>query len=230
MIVTGTAPVKIESSDRFLSATSVGALQTTPQVTPAAQQVTPVTQPVVTSQSVAAVTQPVVTSQPAVTVTQPVVTSQPVVAVAQPVVTSQPAVTVTQPVVTSQPAVTVTQPVITPQPVAAVTQPVAVSQPVALAGAVHTPVQVRLVPAISIAADSSYRLQVGSFRVARNAVDAFDRLKNAGLTPNYERYTDDSNVEYYRVVIAGVKGSNVQATADKIGAAGFREAIIREEN
>jgi len=233
MIVTGTAPVKIESSDRFLSATSVGSLQTTPQVTPAAAQVLPQTTSQPVPQAAPQVTPvqvvtPVITSVPQVVVPA---AATPVVTVTQPVVVSQPVVTVTQPVVTSQPVVTVTQPVVASQPIVAVTQPIVASQPVAVqAGVIHSPVQVRLVPAVSIVPGNSYRLQIGSFRVARNAVDAFDRLKNAGLTPNYERYTDESNVEYYRVVIAGVKGSDVQSTAEKIGAAGFREAIIREEN
>jgi len=73
-------------------------------------------------------------------------------------------------------------------------------------------------------------LQVGSFRVARNAVDAFERLKNAGLNPAYERFTDRANVDYFRVVLAGVPGADVQSVAEKLRVSGFWEAIIREEN
>jgi rare lipoprotein A len=69
-----------------------------------------------------------------------------------------------------------------------------------------------------------YRLQVGSFKVARNAVEAFDKLKNAGLQPAYERFG-----EYFRVVLAGVPASAVPSTAEKILAAGFQEALVREE-
>ncbi|MCL2765010.1 MAG: septal ring lytic transglycosylase RlpA family protein [Treponema sp.] len=90
--------------------------------------------------------------------------------------------------------------------------------------------QLKLTPELSIAPNKNYRFQVGSFRNARNAVDAFDRLKNSGLNPAYERFTNSDNIEYYRVVIAGVSGVSVQSTAEKISAAGFREAIIREEN
>lgn len=80
-------------------------------------------------------------------------------------------------------------------------------------------------PAISPAPNKVYRLQVGSYKVARNAVDAFERLKNAGLNPAYER-----NGEYFRVVLAGIRGSEVQSITEKLGIAGFREALIREEH
>lgn len=81
-----------------------------------------------------------------------------------------------------------------------------------------------LKPAISPVANKRYRLQVGSYRIARNAVEAFERLKNAGLNPAYER-----NGEFFRVVLAGVRGEEVQFTIEKIGSAGFQEALIREE-
>jgi len=90
--------------------------------------------------------------------------------------------------------------------------------------------QIRLTPELSIASNRNYRFQVGSFRNARNAVEAFDRLKNSGLNPAYERFTNSENVEFYRVVVAGVRGDDVQITTERISAAGFREAIIREEN
>jgi rare lipoprotein A len=69
-----------------------------------------------------------------------------------------------------------------------------------------------------------YRLQVGAYRVPRNAVDTFSRLKDAGLNPAYERSGD-----FYRVVLAGLRASEIQSTAHILGSAGFREAIIREE-
>jgi rare lipoprotein A len=80
-------------------------------------------------------------------------------------------------------------------------------------------------PAIPPAGSAKrYRLQVGAYKIPRNAADAFDRLKNAGLDPAYEHVGD-----LYRVVISGVPGGEVRAAAEKIGAAGFREALIREE-
>jgi cell division protein FtsN len=92
------------------------------------------------------------------------------------------------------------------------------------------PSRVRLTPDMNIETGKNYRLQVGSFKNAKNAVDAFDRLKNSGLNPAYERFTAADNSEYYRVVVAGISGVDVQLTTEKINAAGFKEAIIREEN
>jgi rare lipoprotein A len=69
-----------------------------------------------------------------------------------------------------------------------------------------------------------YRLQVGAYKVERNAVDVFDRLKGGGLHPAYER-----NGEFYRVVLAGIKAEDVSSVVEKLGAAGFQEVFIREE-
>ncbi|MDR1411318.1 MAG: septal ring lytic transglycosylase RlpA family protein [Spirochaetaceae bacterium] len=81
-------------------------------------------------------------------------------------------------------------------------------------------------PAIPPAGDGkSYRIQVGSFKVPRNAADAFERLRQAGLNPAYERAG-----EFYRVVISQVRSDDVQMIAGKLGTAGFREALIRAEN
>jgi len=88
----------------------------------------------------------------------------------------------------------------------------------------------RVTPDIVIAPAKNYRFQVGSYTNARNAVDAFERLKNSGLNPSYERFVNSSNVEFYRVVVAGVRGTDVQSASERIRAAGFSEALIREEN
>ncbi|MDR1986462.1 MAG: septal ring lytic transglycosylase RlpA family protein [Treponema sp.] len=69
-----------------------------------------------------------------------------------------------------------------------------------------------------------YRIQVGAYKIVRNAMDVFDKLKNTGLNPAYER-----NGDYYRVVLAGINADDVQLVAEKLGSAGFREALIREE-
>jgi rare lipoprotein A len=94
---------------------------------------------------------------------------------------------------------------------------------------VQAPNQIRLIPQINIVPDKNYRLQVGSYRIARNAVDTFDRLKNSGLSPAYERFTDSNNDEFFRVVLAGIRGIDVQLTAEKLRLAGFKEVLIREE-
>ncbi|MCL2244014.1 MAG: septal ring lytic transglycosylase RlpA family protein [Treponema sp.] len=90
--------------------------------------------------------------------------------------------------------------------------------------------QIKLIPDMQISQNKTYRLQVGSFRVARNAVEVFERLKNAGLSPAYERFTDRENNDFFRVVLPGIPGANVKSVADKLSISGFWEAIIREEN
>jgi rare lipoprotein A len=89
--------------------------------------------------------------------------------------------------------------------------------------------QMKLIPQVNIIPNKVYRLQVGSYKVARNAVEAFDKLKNSGLNPAYERFTDINNNEYFRVVLAGVSGNDIQLISEKLMTAGFKEAIIREE-
>jgi rare lipoprotein A len=76
----------------------------------------------------------------------------------------------------------------------------------------------------ALADEKLYRIQVGAYVQPRNAVEAFDKLKRVGLDPAYEKYND-----FYRVVVAGIKNAEVRTVAEKIGQAGFREAIIREE-
>jgi rare lipoprotein A len=68
-----------------------------------------------------------------------------------------------------------------------------------------------------------YRVQVGSYKVTRNAVDSFDRVKNMGLEPAYERYED-----YYRVVLSGVRAEDIQGLANRLGPAGYQEIFVWE--
>jgi rare lipoprotein A (peptidoglycan hydrolase) len=84
---------------------------------------------------------------------------------------------------------------------------------------------IKLIPALNPVPDKKYRLQVGSYKIPRNAVEVFSKLKAAGLNPAYEQ-----NGELYRVMLTGIRGTEVQSVADKLEKAGFREAIIREEN
>ncbi|MDR3303578.1 MAG: septal ring lytic transglycosylase RlpA family protein [Treponema sp.] len=71
---------------------------------------------------------------------------------------------------------------------------------------------------------ASYRLQIGAYKVAKNAVEVFDKLKALDLTPAYEKVGD-----FYRVVIPNVSATEVASIAEKIGSIGFSEAIIRQE-
>jgi rare lipoprotein A len=81
----------------------------------------------------------------------------------------------------------------------------------------------RLSPVITLLPNKIYKLQVGSYKEPKNAVDAFEKLKNVGLNPSYERSGD-----FFRVVLAGVQGTEVQSIANRLESAGFREALIRE--
>lgn len=83
---------------------------------------------------------------------------------------------------------------------------------------------IKLIPDIKPLPGSTYRIQVGSYKVPRYAVEAFDKLKGIGLNPSYEPYG-----EMYRVVLAKIPGTEVFAVTEKLAKAGFREALIREE-
>jgi rare lipoprotein A len=65
---------------------------------------------------------------------------------------------------------------------------------------------------------------VGAYKVTRNAVDTFDRVKGIGLEPSYERHDD-----YYRVVLSGIRAEDIQNLAGRLGSIGFREILVREE-
>jgi len=69
-----------------------------------------------------------------------------------------------------------------------------------------------------------YRLQVGSYRIPRNATDAFEKLRKAGLDPSYEQYG-----EFYRVVLAGIRAGDIPSIAQTLGNIGYREVVIRNE-
>jgi rare lipoprotein A len=135
-------------------------------------------------------------------------------------------------IVTPPPTVPVQQPVITPPPVISTSSVITTPPVTQLQDIFVVPSRsenVKLVPEINVVPSKTYRLQIGSYQVARNAVDAFDKLKKAGLTPNYERYTEPVKGEFFRVVIAGIPGSEMQSVVEKLGSAGFKEALIREE-
>jgi hypothetical protein len=68
-------------------------------------------------------------------------------------------------------------------------------------------------------------LQIGSFKTPKNAVETFDRLSGAGLSPSWEPFG-----EYYRIVLTGIKSEDVPVVAEKLGRAGFKEAVARIES
>ncbi|MCL2127392.1 MAG: SPOR domain-containing protein, partial [Treponema sp.] len=70
-----------------------------------------------------------------------------------------------------------------------------------------------------------YRVQVGAFSSQVFAQECYDKVKTTGLSPAFERYGN-----LHRVVISGVKAAEMPQIAQRLGAAGFKEAWAREEN
>jgi rare lipoprotein A len=70
----------------------------------------------------------------------------------------------------------------------------------------------------------SYRLQIGAYKIPRNAVEALEKLKTAGLNPAYERSGD-----LYRVVLPGLTAKDIAPVSETLKTAGFTQAIIRKE-
>jgi cell division septation protein DedD len=69
-----------------------------------------------------------------------------------------------------------------------------------------------------------YRVQLGAFSNTGLAEKCFNRLKSAGFTPYYEQFGS-----LYRVVITGVTAADMAGVVQRLEAAGFSEAWIREE-
>ena len=84
---------------------------------------------------------------------------------------------------------------------------------------------VRFKPAVpEISTGKHYRLQVGAYKQPEHAVEVFEKLTKAGLNPAYERYGD-----YYRVVLAGLKQEELKTVSERLGTAGFKEVLVKEE-
>jgi rare lipoprotein A len=235
MLVTGTAPVLVEgtvnpgagspgtadqgqysagtnaaaiSGGGWSNATSqvIAAIPSPPQDTVVIQQYQPV-QPVYQTVQPPA---PVQQVQPPVQQYQPVAPVQQVQPPVQQVQRYQPAA----------PQVIQTVPVrqaVEPPPVQIITAE-------APAVAVKSAPEPKSITIPALVPNKVYRIQVGSYKVARNAVEAYEKLKNAGLSPMYER-----NGEYFRVVLSGVHSEDVESVARKIGAAGFGQPLFRTE-
>jgi len=103
------------------------------------------------------------------------------------------------------------------------TEPVSMAQPAVLE-VWHSPVAMGVgnVPAIN--PNGMYRVQVGSFRVARNAVDTFVRLSSADFQPSYEQ-----NGEFFRVVLPGIRGMDVQPMLERLATMGYYDTLIRRD-
>jgi len=229
MIITGTAPVLVESVDRIAIPSPPPAVQQDAAMAAAKAILSPPATDPIPVVTVAPVQQPV-TQAPinnALPVAPAAVPAAPPVS---PNVQSAPVVTAAT-AATAPAAPPASHDIYSAPVVTAATAATAPAAPVAPVVTAAPPVyfQAKLTPEIVVATNKTYRLQVGSYKVARNAVDAFERLKNAGLNPAYERYAEGPGSEYFRVVLAGIRGGDVQLVTERLGAAGFREALIREE-
>ena len=101
------------------------------------------------------------------------------------------------------------------------------SQPLAVTGSVPlvTTGAVKFNPAIpQYITGKKYKVQVGAYRQSEHAIEAYEKLKNAGLSPSYERYGD-----YCRVVLPGLRQEDLRVVSDRLAAAGFKEVLLREE-
>jgi hypothetical protein len=67
-----------------------------------------------------------------------------------------------------------------------------------------------------------YQIQVGSFKVVRNAEGAFKMLTDASLKPSYEKYQD-----FTRVIIKGIRAVDMPLYIERVRLAGFLEVYIK---
>jgi len=151
-----------------------------------------------------------------------------------PAVTQPPAATQPQPAPAPQQWSSQQQPPAQPQPQPqpaqqwssqpAQPQPSTQPQPSAQPPVVQQPWQQSPTNQAAINPNATYRVQVGSFKVARNAVDVFVQLRSANLQPSYERHDD-----FFRVVLASIRGSEVQATVERLASLGFPGVIVMGE-
>jgi rare lipoprotein A len=226
MVATGTAPVLVESLTQI--ALPIPAPDSAPLLNPdmdslPASPDIPDYDEELGGPVIAALDTPPGNQAPARTVPEPVVNSNSALSPVIPSLPNPPAYQ-NGPASTSAGAPQVSRPAGEPASPAR-NDPTAVFRPAPLAEPLPLPPAV-IRPAIPPANDGKYyRIQVGSYKVPRNAADAFEKLKKAGLNPAYERAGD-----FYRVVIANVPSGDVQTVANKLGTAGFREALIRIED
>ncbi|MDR0641576.1 MAG: septal ring lytic transglycosylase RlpA family protein [Treponema sp.] len=141
-----------------------------------------------------------------------------------------------KPIVSAEPVAPVTVKIPVSPPAAAAETPAVISPaaPPASQSALPAPVTVILTPEnpapavppiqVTVKPHTNYRVQIGSFKEARNALAVFERLKEAGLNPVYERHD-----EFFRVVLSGIPSENMAEILRKLQLAGFNEPLLREE-
>jgi rare lipoprotein A len=205
------------------------------QVQPAIQPMRPLAQPVIVPPAAAQQTQSPAPQAPAAPQTQTVQPLQIQIPIeVKPVVnTESPAPSVPAPAAAAPAApVVTTAPPAAPAPVVsmapATPPPAATQPPVAPPANVTVILSPETAPApqiqVTVKPNTVYRVQIGSFKEARNALAAFERLKEKGLSPVYER-----NGDFFRVVLSGIPSKEMAAVLEKVQMAGFNDPLLREE-
>jgi len=67
-----------------------------------------------------------------------------------------------------------------------------------------------------------YQIQVGAYKITKNAETSYAKLRAASLNPSYEQY-----LNLTRVLIKGVRAADVPAYIERIKRAGFSEVLIK---
>ncbi|MCX7656687.1 MAG: septal ring lytic transglycosylase RlpA family protein [Treponemataceae bacterium] len=70
----------------------------------------------------------------------------------------------------------------------------------------------------------TYRIQIGSFRVMKNALSLYTDLKNKGFSVAYEEYQG-----LYRIVLPRIPPSQLEEIKKQLANYGFTNILIREE-
>ncbi|GHV79067.1 hypothetical protein AGMMS49944_08580 [Spirochaetia bacterium] len=84
---------------------------------------------------------------------------------------------------------------------------------------------VKVVPSMPGPQDTTqYWVQVGAYKTHANAQEAFSRAAGAGFSPTFA-----TTGGLVRVLIPGVRGSDMQKAAARLYNAGFREILLREK-
>ncbi|GHV26712.1 hypothetical protein AGMMS4952_07270 [Spirochaetia bacterium] len=71
---------------------------------------------------------------------------------------------------------------------------------------------------------NQYWVQVGAYKTRSNALAAFNRAAGVGFNPAYE-----TSRGFIRVVIPGVRGSEMREIAERLYRAGFKEILLRDK-
>ncbi|MDR2942259.1 MAG: hypothetical protein LBV17_06690 [Treponema sp.] len=76
----------------------------------------------------------------------------------------------------------------------------------------------------SMNSGKKYQIQVGAYRIEKNAEDAILQLRNIDLSPSTERFRD-----FTRVLVKEIPADQVRVYLASVAKAGFMEVIVRED-